>query len=191
MQTRLWRMMAGGLILVFASLACGVNVSTGGVSTPDLVGTTVAQTLAAFTVAASSAGPVAVATTLASAVIPSATVAFTPLASSATARLTLTSIPTSSGPQNSLVTTSTLCWLGPGKVYEVSSTIQKGTRVELLGRGDISGWWIVRNPKYHDPCWMPDQYLQIDSGVNVSALPIFYTPSTPTRTPTPTQTPTP
>lgn len=180
MQTRLWRMMAGGLILALASLACGVNVSTGSVSTPDLLGTTVAQTLAALTVSA-----------LASTATPSATIAFTPLASSATATLTLTSIPTSSGPQNSLVITSTLCWLGPGKVYEVSSTIQKGTRVELLGRGDISGWWIVRNPKYHDPCWMPDKYLQIDSGVNVSALPIFHTPSTPIPTPTLVPTPTP
>ena len=182
MQTHFWRIVTGGLILILTSLAC--SMPAGGISTPDLVGTTVAKTLAALTISASSPGLEAGTATpsLTASPAPSVTGIFTPLVAVAT---------TSSGPQNSLVTTSTLCWLGPGTIYEVSSTIQKGTRVELLGRGDISGWWIVRNPKYHDPCWMPDKYLQIDSGVNVSALPIFHTPSTPTPTPTlvPTSTP--
>ena len=177
MKTRLWRMLAGGLVLMLAGLACGVNAPT-----PDLLGTVVAQTLAAMTVSASGAGleaDTATSSSVASASVsptPSLTGVFTPPA---------TAITTSPGPQNSLVTGSTLCWLGPGSVYEVSSAIQKGTRVELLGRGDISGWWIVRNPKYHDPCWMSDKYLQIDPGVNVSAMPIFHTPSTPVPTATP------
>ncbi len=180
MRTRLWRMVAGSLVLALAGLACGLDVPMGSVSTPDLLGTVVAQTLAALTASASSpdleagAATPSIAASANTAPIPSATDIFTPLAAATT---------TSSGPQNSLVTTSTLCWLGPGHVYEVSSAIQKGTRVELLGRGDISAWWIVRDPIYHDPCWMPYEYLQIDPGVNVSALPIFYTPSTPTPTP--------
>ena len=188
MKTRLWRMLAGGMVLMLASLACGVNVSTSNTPMPDLLGTVVAQTLAAMTASASSSGLEAGTAILSStwfpsvSPIPSATGIFTPLVVATT---------TSSGPQNSLVTGSTLCWLGPGNVYEVSSAIQKGTRVELLGRGDISGWWVVRNPKYHDPCWLQYQYLQIDPGVNVSALPIFYTPSTPTPTPTPVPTATP
>ncbi len=189
MRTRLWRIMAGGLILVLTSLACGLNVSTDNVPTPDLLGTVVVQTLAAMTVSASSPGPEAGSATPSSTAsasaspIPSVTGIFTPfVVASATAP---------SGLQTALVTTSTLCWLGPGNAYEVSSSIQKGTRVELLGRGDIFGWLIVRNPTYHDPCWMPANYLQIDSGVNVSALLIFYTPPTPTPTPTlvPTATP--
>jgi len=185
MQNRLWRIVAGGLILMLASLACGVSAPAGGAATPDLLGTTVARTLAALTAAASSPGLGAAATptfTASAVVSPAPSVTSTPKIP-ATATVVPGIATTSSGPQNSLVTTSTLCWLGPGKIYEVSSTIQKGTRVELLGRGDISGWWIVRNPKYHDPCWMPDKYLQIDAGVNVSALPIFTTPFTPTPTP--------
>jgi hypothetical protein len=55
--------------------------------------------------------------------------------------------------------------------------------VELLGRGDVSGWLVIRNPRYHDPCWIQAAYLQVDSGFNVSALPIFHTPPTPTPTP--------
>jgi len=187
MKTRLWQLTAGGLILMLASLACGMNVPTN-ISTPDLLGTVVGQTLASMTASASSSGLEAGTATLSSAASVSASPAstlngvFTPSA---------TPVLASSGPQNSLVTGSTLCWLGPGSVYEVSSAIQKGTRVELLGRGDISGWWVVRNPTYHDPCWLQYQYLQIDPGVNVSALPIFYTPATPTPTPTPVPTATP
>ncbi|HEX2697728.1 MAG TPA: hypothetical protein VHM28_08460, partial [Anaerolineales bacterium] len=92
-------------------------------------------------------------------------------------------------PQSPLVTGDALCWVGPGAVYEVVSAIKKGTRVELMGRGNISGWWIVRNPIYHDPCWIPDKYLQFDPGFNTSGLQIYYPPPTPTYTPSITPTP--
>ncbi len=88
-------------------------------------------------------------------------------------------------PQNPLVTADALCWAGPGNVYEVVSAIKKGTRVELIGRGSIAGWWIVRNPRYHDPCWVQQGYLQIDLGYDLSRLQIYYPPPTPTLTPTP------
>ncbi|MBI1794803.1 MAG: hypothetical protein HYR70_11525 [Chloroflexi bacterium] len=184
MQTRFLRLFLSGSLIALLLSACGNSVSTANAPTSDLVGTIVAATLSALTASASSPGPEAgAATPSASAtasVSPysSATPTFTPTISAATST-------TPSGPQNSTVTTSTLCWLGPGTVYEVSSSIQKGTRVELLGRGDIGGWWVVRNPKYRDPCWMPDKYLQVDSGVNVSVMPIFRTPPTPTAAPTP------
>jgi len=113
-----------------------------------------------------------------------------PSADTATPTVTASSLPTiTPTPQNPLVTADALCWAGPGNVYEVVSAIKKGTRVELLGRGSLAGWWVVRNPIYHDPCWIQEGYLQFDPGYNLSGLQIFYPPPTPTLTPSATPTP--
>ena len=86
-----------------------------------------------------------------------------------------------------------LCWVGPGNVFEVVSSVKTGTQVELLGRGSLSGWYIIRNPIYHDPCWIEAANLQIDPDYNLSGLPIINPPPSPTpkptRTPIPTDTP--
>ncbi|HUH98727.1 MAG TPA: hypothetical protein VLZ89_15285 [Anaerolineales bacterium] len=86
--------------------------------------------------------------------------------------------------QNPLVTRDTLCWRGPGPGFEVSSSVHAGTRVTLLGQGSIPGWWVIEGPVYHDPCWMPQEDLQIDAGYDFHSLQIFYPPPTarPTRT---------
>jgi uncharacterized protein YgiM (DUF1202 family) len=101
--------------------------------------------------------------------------------------------PATSTPENPLVLHTTLCWVGPGAQYDVVSALKEGERVELLGQGSLSGWWIVRNPIYHDPCWVQAQDLQIEPGYDISRLQTFYPPPTPTFTPssTPTATPTP
>ncbi len=114
-----------------------------------------------------------------------------PPTDTATPTLPATGLPTmiAPTPQNPLVVADALCWVGPGNVYEVVSAIKKGTRVELLGRGSLAGWWVVRNPIYHDPCWIQDSYLQFDPGYNLSGLQIFYPPPTPTFTPSATPTP--
>jgi len=114
------------------------------------------------------------------------TLTFTPLP-------TLIEIPSATPtPQNPLVLRATLCWKGPGPVYEVVSGLKKDERVVLLGRGSIAGWWVVDNPIYHDPCWVMASDLQLDPGFDTSNLRIFNPPPTPTptRTPTPTYTPT-
>ena len=94
-------------------------------------------------------------------------------------------------PQNPLVIRDTLCWNGPGQTYNVVSAVMAGTRVDLLGRGSIEGWWVVSNPIYHTPCWLRESDLQIDS--IFSTLPIFTPPPqySPTRKPHPDPTPTP
>ncbi len=183
MQNRLWKISTVILILALASLACGLNVSMDTPSPLDVVGTTVGQTLAAFTEAASH-GTILAPSTPALAATLTIPANFTPLASvSATFAPTKIGTPSPSGPENALVTTSGLCWLGPGPVYEVSSSIMKGTRVQIIARGDAAGWLVLRNPKYHDPCWMPNKYLQLDSSLNLLSLPVFITPPTPTATP--------
>ncbi len=111
----------------------------------------------------------------------------------------LTPVPTlglvTSTGANATVTSDSLCWLGPGPGFEVSSAVLAGTRVTLIGRGDIDGWWIIQDPIYHDACWMYQQDLQVDAGVDLSALTVFTAPPSPTptltKTPKPTITPTP
>lgn len=122
--------------------------------------------------------------------VPSAvslTVVLSPMTSpAATASLvspsaTNTSAPTiSPTPQNPLVTVDSLCWGGPGKAYEVISTIRSNTRVVLLGRGIVDGWWVVKNPTYRDPCWLPVANLQIDPAMDLSGFPVYRVPPTPT-----------
>jgi uncharacterized protein YgiM (DUF1202 family) len=91
-------------------------------------------------------------------------------------------------PQNPLVVKDSLCWIGPGTQYEVVSAVRNGQRVELLGRGSVGSWWIIRNPIYKDPCWVMADVLQFDTGYNLSGIAIFTPPATPTLTPTITPT---
>ena len=93
-------------------------------------------------------------------------------------------------PQNPLVIRATLCSEGPGSKYEVVSALNLNERVKLLGRGSVTGWLIVENPTYHDPCWVAETALQIDPGIDLTNLKIFNPPppSTPTKPP-PTPTP--
>ncbi len=120
----------------------------------------------------------------------------TPVPATAAPLPTDTSVPTQvPTPKPPTVISDALCWVGPGSQYEVVSAIRTGTQVELLGQGSIAGWLVVRNPIYHDPCWIEASRVQIDSGYDLSGLKIFYPPPSPTPTstltPTPTATPTP
>ena len=92
--------------------------------------------------------------------------------------------------QKPLVINSTLCWLGPGDKYEVMSSLSKGQNVEVIGRGSISGWIILRNPRYHDPCWARASDLQIDPSLDLNSLQVYTPPVLPTNTPKPTPDPT-
>jgi hypothetical protein len=96
--------------------------------------------------------------------------------------------PTEQKPQ---IINSSLCWVGPGDKYEVVSSVSKGQTVELLGRGSISGWFIIRNPLYHDPCWVRANDLQLDASLDLNSLQIFNPPPLPTNTPKPTLVPSP
>jgi hypothetical protein len=166
MYKKIWRQNTLGLALLAALLACNLPA---GLMNPSFEAT--------------SAAPPAAAATLA--VFP-ATETPTPAPAA-----TNTSLPSPTPtPQNPLVIIAGLCWEGPGTIYEVVSAVKVGERVELLGRGSISGWWVIKNPIYRDPCWVQENVLQIDPGYNLTNLKIFSPPPTPTRTPIP-PTPTP
>lgn len=171
MYARLLRFVAFGLSLALMLAACNIPTSEA-TSAPNVAATYVAATLSAIETANASLPTLEAATV-------------TP-----TALPTDTALPLAT-PQNPLVVKDALCWQGPGAVYEVTSSVKAGTRVELLGRGSVGTWWIIRNPIYHDPCWVQTDVLQIEAGYNLSGLKVFNPPPTPTFTPTPAPTKTP
>ncbi len=79
---------------------------------------------------------------------------------------------------NPLVTAFAGCWFGPGPTYTLESNILPDKRVELLGVGSQAGWYIIRNPYFHRPCWIAASNLSIDPGINTAALPVM-TPGAP------------
>jgi hypothetical protein len=170
MKARKWYVLAGSFALILAILSCNISYNMGPpANTPVAPETMVVETLTALAAQAITATD-----TLTSASPP-----------------TNTSIPGAIATAKSpVVINDTLCWLGPGPGYVVSSSILTGTNVVLLGQGSIPGWWIVSDPIYHDPCWIYQQDLQIDPNYDLSNLQTFYPPSTPTPTLTPTLIPT-
>ena len=176
MKTRKWYVFAGSLALFLAILSCGISYNMGPQATaPVAPGTMVVETITALAAQA-----------LTSQAAITATDTLTP-ASPAMNTTIPSTIATVKSP---VVINDTLCWLGPGPDYVVSSSILTGTSVVLLGKGSIPGWWIVSDPIYHDPCWIYQQDLQIDPNYDLSNLQIFYPPSTPTPTLIPTLVPT-
>ncbi len=79
---------------------------------------------------------------------------------------------------NPLVVNFTGCFFGPGPTYILESNIAKGKRVELVGAGSQAGWYVIRNPYFHRPCWVAAADLKFDPGVNLDALPVM-TPGVP------------
>ncbi len=112
-----------------------------------------------------------------------------PILPTITSSVTPSPLPQLFTPQPTIVIHETLCWLGPGPGYEVSSAILAGTKVTLLGRGIVIGWWVIENPIYHDPCWIEQYNVKVDPSINLYSLRVYKVPSTPT--PTITSTPKP
>jgi hypothetical protein len=165
-----------GLVLILAMLACNAAAPT---STPTPVA---ASGLPSDTPQGSAAPSLTEIPTGTQTAAPAASLTPVP----ATNTLVTPSVTITPTPQNPLVTATAYCWSGPtGKTlkYELISSIQAGTRVQLLGRGIVDGWWVIKNPRYNDPCWIQMQYVQIDIGYDLSTLKTFAVPATPTATP--------
>jgi hypothetical protein len=111
----------------------------------------------------------------------------TAAAASPTPTLTLTPSPTdaptvtptsSEPPRRPMTLSFAGCWFGPGPSYTLESNIDKGKGVELLGTGSVPGWYIVRNPYFHRPCWIQATDLKIFEGTDLSKYPVM-TPGEP------------
>jgi hypothetical protein len=73
--------------------------------------------------------------------------------------------------------------------YDVVSSLNTGQTVEVIGRGSIADWFIIRNPRYHDPCWVQAKDLKLDASFDMNALQVSNPPPLPTNTPKPTPVP--
>lgn len=95
----------------------------------------------------------------------------------------IATIPPTPEPQPSTVVTDSLCWKGPGSQYEVISSVTKDTIVELLGTGEVAGWWVIDNPRYPGvACWLPEDNVATDPNLDPSTLNVFPVPPLPTPT---------
>ena len=108
----------------------------------------------------------------------------TPLPPTATESPTPTEIPTlaptsSEPPRRPQTLSFAACWLGgPGEPNALDSNINKGKAVDLLGQGNVPGWFVIRNPYFHRPCWILQTDLKIYPGMDPTTYPVM-TPGIP------------
>lgn len=162
MRHALRTLVIGGLCTVIAGCASAPQAPS-----VDIVGSSVAAvaaTMVAQTAAAASPTP------------PPPTV--TPTASLVP---TLAETETPSGPPRrpQTVADGVQCWLGgPGAPNILETHINHGKAVDLLGIGDTPGWFIIRDPYFHRPCWILGTDLKFFQTPDPSQLPVM-TPGIP------------
>jgi hypothetical protein len=68
-----------------------------------------------------------------------------------------------------------LCWNGPGTGYEVISSLDANTPVQVLGTGFGGDHVVITNPTYNRPCWVKETDIELN-GLNLTGMPIFGIP---------------
>ena len=98
-----------------------------------------------------------------------------PPSPTATATQTPTPLPTatSTPTQQPVVIHLAACWFGPGRAYRLESNIKEGEIVELLAVGTVPGWYIIRNPYFHQPCWIQAENLSLDPSFDPGQFPVI------------------
>jgi hypothetical protein len=162
--------------LLIASLACAGPVVS--VSTPDanVIGTMIAQTV------------VVAATQTSQGLIPitgAESPTFTPELPTLSPTSTLSPTPVfTSTPVVPLISVSvaTNCRVGPGRVYDRVGALLVGEVAEVFGVNPTGNYWYIRNPNSSTGfCWLWGEYATLAG--NVSALPVYTPPPTPTPPP--------
>jgi len=65
------------------------------------------------------------------------------------------------------------CYHGPGPTYELQSYINVPKQVELLGIGNVEGWYAISGPYFYTACWVSAADVQIDADVDLTIFPIM------------------
>lgn len=65
------------------------------------------------------------------------------------------------------------CRLGPDDSYEMTSRINTPKTVTLLGIGNVPGWYVIKNPYFGSPCWLPADIVEIDPAMDLSVFPVI------------------
>ena len=150
-MTRFFRL-AGILMLCFSAACSGPQ------TTPTPVDSSMATNIALGVIVAQSQTAQALPPS------PTATETQTPIPSP-----TFTSAPT----QQPVVKNYAQCWFGPGQAYRLESNIEAGEVVEFLAVGTIPGWYIIRNPYFHQPCWIQAENLSLDPAFDFGQFPMM------------------
>ncbi len=151
-MNRFPRLACIGILLSFMSAACSPQTTPAQPTPPTL-----------NSMATSIALGVIVAQSQTAQALPTATATQTPPPPP-----TFTSSPT----QQPVVTRLSACWFGPGPAYRMESSIKEGEPVELLAVGTVPGWYIIRNPYFHQPCWIQAENLSLDPSFDPSPFPL-------------------
>jgi hypothetical protein len=62
----------------------------------------------------------------------------------------------------------TFCWFGPGgDRFEVVNSLAAGLEVDLIGKGEVPGWYIIDSPVFPGaPCWVQEKDMdEIDPDI--------------------------
>ena len=76
-------------------------------------------------------------------------------------------------PKRPGTTEFTGCWTGPGPTYTLISNIDPKKYVTVIGIGSEPGWYVIRNPYFHNPCWIEIAHLKIDPNMDFSVFPVM------------------
>ena len=82
------------------------------------------------------------------------------------------------------VTGDTFCRTGPGDVYDSQAILNTDQTAEILAQDPTGGFWYITNPDGEGECWIWGNYATPEGPTD--QLPVFTPPPTPTFTPTPT-----
>ena len=76
-------------------------------------------------------------------------------------------------PKRPGTTEFTGCWTGPGPTYKLISNIDPKKYVDVIGIGSVPGWYVIRNPYFHNPCWIEIAHLNVDPNMDFSVFPVM------------------
>lgn len=65
------------------------------------------------------------------------------------------------------------CYTGPGNTYALTSNISDTKKVEIVGVGNVPGWYIIKNPYFGSTCWISAEHLKLDPNSDFSNLPVM------------------
>jgi hypothetical protein len=165
MEFRLLGFIAISLTLILFVGAC---VPSGAPATVDIAGTVAVQLASAMltqTAAAYSptSPPLPTPMPVTDTLVPTENVTLEPTKDPSIRTITVINLP---DPQPA-------CRVGPGDSYEMTSVINTPKVVELLGIGSVPGWYVIKNPYFGTPCWLPADIIEIDPAMDLSAFPVM------------------
>ncbi|MEW6284960.1 MAG: SH3 domain-containing protein [Chloroflexota bacterium] len=146
--------LAAVIILLTASLACGLPAPAS-TADPNALATSIVQTVAARQTEAARANP------------PTATFTASPPTPSLTPLPSLTPTPDfTATPEIPLISVSvdTNCRTGPGELYERVGILLVGETAEVVGREPKGEFWYIRNPDQGQGpefCWLWGKYATV------------------------------